>query len=505
MFYRKKVRPTQYGKHKLTYKKKGFVLVPVVLATFIVGMLGIGLSSMYSGTFSVMNSGKAASQAKQFATVEGDILKVAGYDGSSDITHDWQSLQSVVGADGANWESKVEDTGRTETSPSGDQVKVMKVSVRKNNELVSRYSEEVPLVNGADTMSRAEIQALVNALQGQIDNLTSQLTALNGRVDYVQSEVDSINNQIQVINTTINALQNRVENYRNELLKSIATEKAARESADAAEANARKAAINQEVTDRNNAINNAITGEANARNAAIKASSDSLNKRMDGLLSQIEQLRKDVNGNTDKILKNTRDIQANTTAINAINRDMTALKTTVEGHSKSIDAIKNRLDSNEFIKNNTTGNNIKIGWDGKALYGMVDGNKVPLSTQDDDIKHTILDYSKREDWFFELAWPTSGITRTASSDGVVFVNYSSTANRLPEITIDGESCIPPLPPKFDSMLTTIYGNITFEKCNGSVNFQFPIGKGQKFYINFHMQNCASYNIASTIFFIPYKA
>ena len=361
MFLKKKTH-----RNKQFFKKKGFVLVPVVLATFIIGMLGIGLSSLYSGTFGVMNSAKAASQAKQFATVEGDILKVAGYDGSTDVTHDWQSLQNVVGADGANWESKVEDTGRTETSPSGDQVKVMKVSVRKNNELVSRYSEEVPLVNGADTMSRAEIQALVDALQGQVNNLTSQLEALNGKVDNIQSQIDAINNQITVINTTIGALQKRVEDYHTELLNSIATEKAARESADIAEADARKAAISKEVND---------------RNAAIKASTDSLNSRINVLDGQIKELYNKVNNNSNAIMANTNNISANTNAINDIRQTMTKLRETIDINSGSIATIKSRLDGNEFIKNNSTENNIKIGWDGKALYGMVDGNKVPLSTQ----------------------------------------------------------------------------------------------------------------------------
>ena len=366
MFLKKK---TQQNKH--SFRKKGFVLVPVVLATFILGMLGIGLSSMYSGTFGVMNAGKAASQAKQFATVEGDILKVAGYDGTTDVTHDWQSLQNVVGADGANWESKVEDTGRTETSPSGDQVKVMKVSVRKNNELVSRYSEEVPLVNGADTMSRAEIMALINALQGQVDNLTSQLETLNGKVDNIQSQIDSINNQLTVLNTTINALQTKVENYRSELLNSIATEKAARESADAAEADARKAAINKEVND---------------RNAAIKASTDSLNSRMDSLASQISDLRTKVNANTASITQNSSNISANTKAINDIKQSMATLKATVDTNSGNIATIKSRLDGNEFIKNDSNDKSKKLSLayneSDKKLYAYYGGTEIALGTQD---------------------------------------------------------------------------------------------------------------------------
>ena len=382
MFLKKKTH-----RNKQFFKKKGFVLVPVVLATFILGMLGIGLSSMYSGTFSVMNAGKAASQAKQFATVEGDILKVAGYDGSTDVTHDWQSLQNVVGADGANWESKVEDTGRTETSPSGDQVKVMKVSVRKNNELVSRYSEEVPLVNGADTMSRAEIQALIDALQGQVNNLTSQLEALNGKVDNIQSQIDAINNQITVINTTIGALQKRVEDYHTELLNSIATEKAARESADIAEADARKAAISKEVND---------------RNAAIKASTDSLNSRIDVLDGQIKELYNKVNNNSNAIMANTNNISANTNAINDIRQTMTKLRETIDINSGSIATIKSRLDGNEFVKQGgvekSHNNGISLSYNpsDRKLHAYYNGSEVTLGAQGGAFSKEIISDGEKE-------------------------------------------------------------------------------------------------------------
>ena len=382
MFLKKKTH-----RNKQFFKKKGFVLVPVVLATFILGMLGIGLSSMYSGTFSVMNAGKAASQAKQFATVEGDILKVAGYDGSTDVTHDWQSLQNVVGADGANWESKVEDTGRTEISPSGDQVKVMKVSVRKNNELVSRYSEEVPLVNGADTMSRAEIQALIDALQGQVNNLTSQLEALNGKVDNIQSQIDAINNQITVINTTIGALQKRVEDYHTELLNSIATEKAARESADIAEADARKAAISKEVND---------------RNAAIKASTDSLNSRINVLDGQIKELYNKVNNNSNAIMANTNNISANTNAINDIRQTMTKLRETIDINSGSIATIKSRLDGNEFVKQGgvekSHNNGISLSYNpsDRKLHAYYNGSEVTLGAQGGAFSKEIISDGEKE-------------------------------------------------------------------------------------------------------------
>ena len=310
-----------------------------------------------------------------------------GYDGSTDVTHDWQSLQNVVGADGANWESKVEDTGRTETSPSGDQVKVMKVSVRKNNELVSRYSEEVPLVNGADTMSRAEIQALIDALQGQVNNLTSQLEALNGKVDNIQSQIDAINNQITVINTTIGALQKRVEDYHTELLNSIATEKAARESPDIAEADARQAAISKEV---------------NVRNAAIKASTDTLNSRINLLDGQIKELYNKVNNNSNAIMANTNNISANTNAINDIRQTMTKLRETIDTNSGSIATIKSRLDGNEFVKQGgvekSHNNGISLSYNpsDRKLHAYYNGSEVTLGAQGGAFSKEIISDGEKE-------------------------------------------------------------------------------------------------------------
>ena len=97
-------------------KKKGFVLLPVVLATFIMGMLGIGLASMYSGTFSTMNAGKAASKAKDFATIEGNDVKLNGYDTASSRTHDCEPLSDLVGPDATGWQSQVETSSTATTN-----------------------------------------------------------------------------------------------------------------------------------------------------------------------------------------------------------------------------------------------------------------------------------------------------------------------------------------------------------------------------------------------------
>lgn len=363
---------------KKRFRKKGFVLLPVVLATFIIGMLGVGLASMYQSTFSTMSAGKAASQAKDFANVEGDYLKVTGYDDSSSVVHDWQDLSTVVGPDGASWQSKVEDTGRTQVSPTGDKVKVMKVSVRKNGELVSRYSQEVPLVDGKDVSSKAEIDSMMKVVDGQIQTLTN----------HVDTEVDRLDGDVAKVNSSLDALSKLVNNYHDQLVSDINAERTARESADTNLNNA----VNKEVSDRKNAIAQS-EAKLNQRIDDIQADIKKLHDSVNTNTANIKTNASNINTNKDNISKNASGIKTNADAIADINSrlatlrtDFDALSTKNTGVTNRVKAIEDRLNGNEFIKNATTGNSIKIGWDAssKALYGMVDGNKVPLSTQGND-------------------------------------------------------------------------------------------------------------------------
>ena len=358
---------------KKRFRKKGFVLLPVVLATFIIGMLGVGLASMYQSTFSTMSAGKAASQAKDFANV-----KVTGYDDSSSVVHDWQDLSTVVGPDGASWQSKVEDTGRTQVSPTGDKVKVMKVSVRKNGELVSRYSQEVPLVDGKDVSSKAEIDSMMKVVDGQIQTLTN----------HVDTEVDRLDGDVAKVNSSLDALSKLVNNYHDQLVSDINAERTARESADTNLNNA----VNKEVSDRKNAIAQS-EAKLNQRIDDIQADIKKLHDSVNTNTANIKTNASNINTNKDNISKNASGIKTNADAIADINSrlatlrtDFDALSTKNTGVTNRVKAIEDRLNGNEFIKNATTGNSIKIGWDAssKALYGMVDGNKVPLSTQNGD-------------------------------------------------------------------------------------------------------------------------
>ena len=131
--------------NKLFFEKHGFLLFPTILSIFIIGMLGLALSTIYGNMFSTLSAGKSASQSQQFAEIEAEYLKLQGYDEADNLVHTWKTMEDFVGDDdGKNWESRLENI-RTVNTASGDKVKIFKISTRKFGDVTSRYSLEVPL------------------------------------------------------------------------------------------------------------------------------------------------------------------------------------------------------------------------------------------------------------------------------------------------------------------------------------------------------------------------
>jgi len=128
---------------ELKRKRDGFVMLPVILATFIVGLLGVGLSAVYSGSFATMSAAKSSMEAANVAGLEKEILQAKGYGGYNSEITGWKSMDSVLGDSSTPWEYTVQKV--KEQSVGGDNIAVVKVSVRKKGDSVIRYSEEVPL------------------------------------------------------------------------------------------------------------------------------------------------------------------------------------------------------------------------------------------------------------------------------------------------------------------------------------------------------------------------
>lgn len=354
---------------KLRQKRKGIILINAVLASIIVGLVGIALASIYSGMFSTMSAGKAGSQGEQMASVESSVIRMKGYDESDSVTHDWKDMSDLVGEDGKNWESKV-TLERTKTTDDGNTVKVMKVAVRKTGDLISRYSAEVPLVEGLDVYSKDEIDQMFTTLNSQISQLSSDLDAFKKET---ADNFTNIINNINQINANLDDLQ-----------KMLNAETQARVDAD-------------------KAISNELSNETKARQDADKA----LSNQIDSLKSSLTDLQSALNTeisnrqDADKTLQGNIDSEA-AARKEAINNLQAQINSKYEELYNLYKGLKSRLDGNEFVKSKDALNNIalkyeqKDGESTKSLHGYVDGVEVPLASQNKGNKARLRyrDYAK---------------------------------------------------------------------------------------------------------------
>lgn len=350
---------------KLRQKRKGIILINAVLASIIVGLVGIALASIYSGMFSTMSAGKAGSQGEQMASVESSVIRMKGYDESDSVTHDWKDMSDLVGEDGKNWESKV-TLERTKTTDDGNTVKVMKVAVRKTGDLISRYSAEVPLVEGLDVYSKDEIDQMFTTLNSQISQLSSDLDAFKKET---ADNFTNIINNINQINANLDDLQ-----------KMLNAETQARVDAD-------------------KAISNELSNETKARQDADAA----LSNQIDSLKSSLTDLQSALNTeisnrqDADKTLQGNIDSEA-AARKEAINNLQAQINSKYEALYNLYKGLKSRLDGNEFVKSKDALNNIalkyeqKDGESTKSLHGYVDGVEVPLASQN-KVSKTVADIS----------------------------------------------------------------------------------------------------------------
>ena len=354
-------------------RRKGFILLPVVLATFIMGMLGIGLASMYSGTFSTMNAGKAASKAKDFATIEGNYIKLNGYDTAASMTHDWESLSDLVGPDGSEWQSKVENSS-TSTTADGDQVKVMKVAVKKNSDIASRYTYEVPVVNGNDTYTKAEIDAMMSVVNGNFTKVNNRIDELANKSDNIQSQIDGLKVDISTLNTNLSKLNTLVENYRTSLLNSINQEIADRKAADSAESSARIAADNK-LNQRCDAINKSIQDLQNSLNTTNERLNSEIQARKDADAA----IRRDMTSIQNELTTKYTNLQS---TVSQLSDKVTNMGSKVDTNTNKIASI-NELLKNSFVFNGKRDTGISLAYDAtsKSMKAYYNGQEVALGTQ----------------------------------------------------------------------------------------------------------------------------
>lgn len=350
-------------------KRRGFLLLEGVLLLAVLSALSVGTTAIFSGQFNTMNAGKQASQAQQYASVEGTYVRVKGYPNVDDLTHDWKDMSDLVGTeDGANWESKVE-VARTAKTDDGNEMKVIKLSVRKKGDIVSRFSEEIPLVSGLEVYTKDEIDSMFDTVDSEINNLNSDLDAFKNET---ASNFTNIINNINSINDNLETLRQMIE-----------TEKATREAAINAEHNAWMAALQNEQAAR--------TARDAELTSQIKSLQDSLDKLQAAINTEVNQRKA-----ADTALQNNINSEASArkAADSTLQKNIDTLQNDVNSKYSELknlyNNLKGRLDGSEFVKSKDSANNIalkyeqKDGESTKSLHGYVDGVEVPLASQNDE-------------------------------------------------------------------------------------------------------------------------
>lgn len=348
-------------------KRRGFLLLEGVLLLAVLSALSVGTTAIFSGQFNTMNAGKQASQAQQYASVEGTYVRIKGYPNVDDLTHDWKDMSDLVGTeDGANWESKVE-VARTAKTDDGNEMKVVKLSVRKKGDIVSRFSEEIPLVSGMEVYTKDEIDTMFDTVDSEINNLNSDLDAFKNQT--AANFTDIINN-INTINGNLDTLRQMIE-----------AEKATREAAINAEHNAWMAALQNEQAART-ARDAELTSQISSLQDSLSKLQSALNTEISQRKAEDSKLEAADNNLQQQINKEVADRKsAITTLQNDVNSKYEELKNLYNN-------LKGRLDGSEFVKSKDAANNIalkyeqKDGESTKSLHGYVDGVEVPLASQD---------------------------------------------------------------------------------------------------------------------------
>ena len=87
------------------------MVLPAVLMSILLGLIGVSFLQIYSGQFSALSSNRKAIQAAQFAQSEADYLRNVDYSSVASSAH---ARTAISGATG--WQSQVSIGGETTVS-----------------------------------------------------------------------------------------------------------------------------------------------------------------------------------------------------------------------------------------------------------------------------------------------------------------------------------------------------------------------------------------------------
>ncbi len=119
--------------------------IPVTLLAVVYLFLAGTFFTLYSSQFGMIQAGRTALQAQQYAEIEADTLKLLSYD-DLDATgaHARQAITAVAGADG--WQDEITIAAeQTYGADAQNKQRIATIKVYKDGDTLSRYSLQVPL------------------------------------------------------------------------------------------------------------------------------------------------------------------------------------------------------------------------------------------------------------------------------------------------------------------------------------------------------------------------
>lgn len=124
-------------------KRKGLLAIPVTLMAVVYLFLAGTFFTLYSSQFSMIQAGRTALQAQQYAEVDSNTLSLLAYtDLDTKGAHSRQAITNIV--DAAGWEDEIVIGPETIIDVDNRQ-RIATVKVYKTGDTLARYSLQVPL------------------------------------------------------------------------------------------------------------------------------------------------------------------------------------------------------------------------------------------------------------------------------------------------------------------------------------------------------------------------
>lgn len=154
----------------MVLKRKGLLAVPVTLMAVVYLFLAGTFFTLYSNQFSMIQAGRTALQAQQYAEVDANVLQLVDYDDIDDYAHTRQAIDISKIITAAGWEDEISVTPETVVDVAQNtRQRVANIKIYKTGDTLARYMLEVPL----STKGRGIRKGMILAWNGNINNVPS--------------------------------------------------------------------------------------------------------------------------------------------------------------------------------------------------------------------------------------------------------------------------------------------------------------------------------------------